>query len=170
MSSGSCKREEIESARKRKRCWRVAPAGWSSSDSDKEIEKETDLPSKERLCLSLKKNKGSRFQSVSPKSAAELSIPTPPKNTRNSTCWAVHNLDEWFKWHNSQPGAEQCPVEFLSADCTAEMINKWLQVYIVETRNKSGEPYPPKMLHTLLSGILCHMTSKNPCYRNFLTL
>ena len=146
--------------------WKISPEGWSSSDSDGE--KENKPPSKKRPCLSLKKTKGSRFQPVSPDSVAKLAIPNPPKNTKSSTSWAVRNLNEWYDWHNSQAGAEQCPVEFLSPSCTAEILNKWLQVYVAETRNKSGQPYLPKTLYALLAGILRHMTSQNPRYPNFL--
>ena len=50
----------------------------------------------------------------------------------------------------------------------AEVLNKWLCVYVAETRSCSGEAYPPATVHSLLSGILRHMRSQNPMYPNFL--
>ncbi len=47
-------------------------------------------------------------------------------------------------------------------------MNKWLQVYVAETRNKTGQPYPPKTVYSLLTGILRHMTAQNPRYPNYL--
>ena len=52
--------------------------------------------------------------------------------------------------------------------CSAETLGKWLPVYVTETRNKAGQPYPPKTVYSLLSGILRHMTIQNPNYPNFL--
>ena len=52
--------------------------------------------------------------------------------------------------------------------CSAELLDKWLPVYVMETRNKSGDPYPPKTIYSLLTGILRHMTTENPSYPNFL--
>ena len=99
---------------------------------------------------------------------AKLAAPNPPKNTQASTSWAMRNLNEWFKWHNSQPGVERCPEELLTPNCSGDTLNKWFQVYVGETRNKTGQPYPPNTLYSLLTGILCSMTAQNPCYPNFL--
>ncbi len=51
-----------------KRRGRIAPEGWSSSDSEGELDKENEPPHKKRLCLSLTKGAGptGRFKIVSP--------------------------------------------------------------------------------------------------------
>ena len=35
-----------------------------------------------------------------------------------------------------------------------ELVSKWLCKYIMETRQDSGSPYPPKTLYSLLCGLL----------------
>ncbi len=121
--------------------------------------------------LSLKKGKTGRFQVNSLRSTKKLATPNPPKNTKNSTSWAVRNLNEWYKWHNSQPVAEQCPVDFcrqtVLLKCSTNRI--WLQLYVAETRNKTGQPYPPKslysLLHSSLYGQLVPETPREWCWR-----
>ncbi len=73
-----------------KRCGRIAPEGWSSSDSEGELDKENGPPHKKRPCLSLTKGAGptGRFKVVSLGSVKQLAVPNPPKNTQNSTSWA----------------------------------------------------------------------------------
>ena len=129
-----------------KRLGTIAPEGWSSSsdsEDNKISRKENTAPNKKRLCLSIKGKYTVRFKPVSPKSVENLAAPNPPQKTQASTSWAMRNLNEWFKWHNSQPGVEQCPGEFLTLNCGGNTLNKWLQLYIAETRNKAGQPYPP---------------------------
>ena len=138
----------------------IAPKGWSSLESDEEsTEKENKRPSWKRLRLSLQKDNDlseSRFKSVSHEELSTLAAHNLPQNTKASTSWAVYNLHEWFKWHNSSEGAEQCLNEFLESSFRPEVLNKWLQVYVAETRNKDGYAYLPKMLYSLLCGILRH--------------
>ncbi len=40
-----------------------------------------------------------------------------------------------------------------------EQLNHWLSVFVVETRQTTGEPYPPATIHSILSGILRYMRS-----------
>ena len=47
-------------------------------------------------------------------------------------------------------------------------ICKWLSLYIIERRSCKGEPYPPKSLYQLLSGLLRHFRFQNPTFPNFL--
>ena len=56
----------------------------------------------------------------------------------------------------------------MTPNCGGDTLNKWLQVYIAETRSKTGQPYPPNTLYSLLTGILRSMTAQNPRYPNFL--
>ena len=83
----------------------------------------------------------------------------------------MRNLNEWFKWHNSQPGVERCPEELLTPDCSGDTLNKWLQVYVrctlpkLETKQVS---HTHRRHYSLLTGILRSMTAQNPRYPNFI--
>ena len=155
----------------RKRSCSIAPEGWSSEEEEEDKENNAGKQ-KKRLRLSLRKKladkKSERFKATSPKSLSMLSRHNPPANTKASTNWAVHNFHEWFEWHNSNTESETCPDEVLLPSCSSETLGKWLPVYVTETRNKAGQPYPPKTVYSLLSGILRHMTIQNPNYPNFL--
>ena len=140
----------------------IAPEGWSSdSENDAGFANEVN---KKRPSLSLKK----RFKLASSDELTEIKKYNPPKNTQVNTKWAMNNFEQWMQWHNCQDGSEACPDFVLSPECSPELINKWLSVYVCETRNKSGGDYPPKTLYSLLTGILRHMKSLNPSYPNFL--
>ena len=143
----------------------IAPENRSFSSRDEG--KENEPPSAKCLCLSIKKTCRPRFKTVSPRSLKKLATPNPPKNTQVNTNWAIRNLAMWFEWHNKQEGAEMCPEEVVSPSCSSETLNKWLPVYVAETRNKDGKRYPPKTLYSLLTGILRCMTLENPRYLNF---
>ena len=141
--------------------FRVAPDGWSSgSGSDSEFE-----PVKKKRSLWLEKSR--RFEAANPEMLASLAKPYAPKNMQLSTQWAMNNLRDWWKWHNSL-GTEKCPEVVLRSDCSADVLNVWLPMYVTETRNKEGKKYCPKTIYSLLTGILRHMTVENPRYPNFL--
>ena len=132
----------------------IAPEGWSSEGEDKE-NKENNQERRKRLRLSLKRKvdekKEERFRSTSPKKLRELSSYNPPANTKANTSWAMHNYEQWFNWRSSSAPDESCPEEVLLPSCSAEVLGKWLPVYITETRNKKGNFYPPKTLYSLLT-------------------
>ena len=90
-----------------------------------------------------------------------------PKNTTLSTRWAMKNFIDWFCEYNVKNPDSKCPEEVLLPSCSAEVLNKWLSVYVAETRSHTGEPYPATSLYSLLLGILRHMKSENPSYPNF---
>ena len=62
--------------------------------------------------------------------------------------------------HRNSCSAEKCP-ENLLEEMEPSQLNKWLSIFIAETRKVNGEPYPPKSLHLLLSGLQRHMKSFN---------
>ena len=157
----SCSRES------RKRFGSVAPDGWSDSDSSSDFENDPGAANKKRLSL---RRDSKRFKLAKPKEIDELKQPNPPLNMKRSTNWAVKNLQTWWEWHNSavEDKDELCPEIVVTSKCTVELLNKWLPVYVMETRNKNGDPYPPKTLYSLLTGILRHMRTENPSYPNFL--
>ena len=158
-------------SKEEKKRFRVAPDGWtSSSSSDSEAFVAKPEKKTRRLRLGVKKRVGSensRFQLAKSETLDKMAKPYMPKNTEMNK-WAVNNLKEWWIWHNRQEGAEECPEEILSSECSAEMLNTWLAVYAVETRSKDGKSYSPTTIYSLLTGILRSMTVKNPLYPNFL--
>ena len=79
----------------------------------------------------------------------------------------MKNLQDWFDDYNHCYPHSCCPEELLSPTCSKELLDKWLSVFIVETRSKNGQPYPPKTLY--LTGILQRMRNLNPDYPNFLS-
>ena len=97
-----------------------------------------------------------RFSTVSASELERLSEPFIPKQTEKATKWAVDNFSSWLEYNNSTVDGEKCPPNLLE-DMTPVLLNKWLSVYIVETRKTNGELYPPATIHSLLSGLLRHM-------------
>lgn len=125
---------------------------------------------KKRLSLSLKKRRTSerRFGETSEEELHSMSSYMMPKNSATSSRWALKNLSEWREEYNRRHSDKSCPEEVLLPTCSKELLNEWLCVYITETRNKNGEPYPPRTVYSLLSGILREMRVQNPEYPNFL--
>ena len=135
---------------------------------NKENRSPNEPPSKKKkLSLSLK-NGRNRFQAIEKDHLDELSTPHVPKNTSVMIRWAMTNLKDWFDDHNSCNPELPCPDDILSPSCDAEVLNDWLCVFVMETRTKDGTRYPPRSIHSLLSGILRHMRAVNPNYPNFL--
>ena len=80
-----------------------------------------------------------------------------PENSARSSRWALNNLRSWFDEYNKRNEDDKCPAEILTPSCSKEILNKWLCVYVLETRNHVGQPYPPKTVYSLLCGILREM-------------
>ena len=123
-----------------------------------DMEKENIPPEKRRVSLSLKKkNNSARFGKTSEETLKSFATLTMPKNSARSSKWATTNLKEWYVDYNSRNPDTECPVDILSPSCSEELLNKWLCVYVVETRNQDGNLYPPKTVYTLVCGILREM-------------
>ena len=134
------------------------------------MEKENIPPTKKaKVSLSLKKSRKPRFQPVSEDKLKGMTVPYVPKNTEQSSKWAMTNFREWFDSYNERNAENTCPEEVLSPSCRSDVLCKWLCVFVTETRSKFGKPYPPKTIMSLLAGILRHMRHSNPDYPNFLS-
>ena len=94
-------------------------------------------------------------------------MPQVLKNTEKASKWAMGNLKDWFEDYSSRNPNNTCPSEVLTPICSNEVLNKWLCVFINEIRSKTGDPYPPKMIQSLLAGILRSMRLLNSNYPNF---
>ena len=157
----SCSRES------RKRFGSIAPDGWSDSDSSSDFENDPGAANKKRLSL---RRDSKRFKLAKPKEIDELKQPNPPLNMKRSTNWAVKKSTNLVGMAQSavEDKDELCPEIVVTSKCTVGLLNKWLPVYVMETRNKNCDPFPPKTLYSLLTGILRHMRTENPSYPNFL--
>ena len=133
--------------------------------SEKENDDPNPVPSKKRKLSLSRKGKG-RFSSVSEHQLTVMSKPRVPKNTEKSSKWAIGNLKDWFEDYNNRNPSDTCPSEILTPTCSKEILNKWLCVFINETRSRTGDPYPPKTIQSLLAGILHSMRILNPSYPN----
>lgn len=92
-----------------------------------------------------------------------------PKTTAESTRWSFKIFQDWVRDFNDRnTAADQCPDYVLSSSCSKEELNKWLTLFVVEVRNQNGDPYPPRTLYSILSGISRYMRSENPDYPNFM--
>ena len=112
------------------------------------------LTSKRRkLSLSLKKKSG-HFGNTLEDILESLGTYNMPKKSADSSKWATKNLREWLEDYNSRNPMKKCPDDLLLPYCSKELLNKWLCVYVTETRNQNGDPYPPKSIYALLCGIL----------------
>ena len=114
-----------------------------------------ELPSAAKKCkLSLSLSREHRFSVVSENEIKNLEKRQVPKTTDASTRWAFKILKDWVYEFNDRNGEEQCPESILSPSCTKEELNKWLNLFIAETRNQNEDQYPPRTIYAILSGIL----------------
>ena len=90
-----------------------------------------------------------------------------PKNTDSNTAWAVQNFEAWCEWRQNKNPEEPVPVNLLEAN-NAISLNKWLSLYLIETRRKDGREFPSSTLDCLLSGLYRHTRKLNPYAVNFM--
>ena len=84
-----------------------------------------------------------------------------PQTTLQSNSWASRNFNAWKEWRNQQDLENQVPANLLVSGTAAEL-NKWLSLYVAETRKKDGTHFPSSSLTLLLSGLKRWMTQQNP--------
>jgi hypothetical protein len=90
---------------------------------------------------------------LSPKSSPErkkAAVGVIPKNTDNSTQWALQNFNSWAT--NRVSIGHPVPDNLLQCH-DAKIVCKYLSLYVMETRREDGNPYPPSSLRVLLSGL-----------------
>ena len=75
-----------------------------------------------------------------------------PPNTAASTRWAIGNFNAWREWRNEM-NPDNCVPENLFESGNSDELNKWLSLYIRETRRKDGEPFPTCTMNQLLSDV-----------------
>ncbi len=138
------------------------------------MEKENSEPNtkKRRLSLSRKKKKMNdvdRFADIPNETLESMATYNMPKNSALNSKWAMNNLNDWFVDYNTRHPDKRCPPEILSPSCLSkDLLNKWFSVFISETRNQRGEPYPPKSLYNMTCAIVREMRTQNAAYPNFM--
>ena len=120
-----------------------------------------DLPMRDEK-FDLNEVDHSRF--VKPVSDEELKILVENQenvNTKNNTKWVIMNV--FNKW------CEQHMEDILQQlhEMNADVMNYWLQRFIVEGRRKDGAEYPPKSLYLIACGLLRHLRNNSVYDKNF---
>ena len=119
--------------------------------ADKENSPPGTEPLKKRKRLSLSR-KGRFKKIVADDELEEAAKGVVPKNTKRRDIWAIKNFEDWAKNRREREPSDPVPEDLLK--CTdPEVINTWLSRFVLETRQKNGQPYPPRSLHGLLCGI-----------------
>ena len=90
-----------------------------------------------------------------------------PQNTLANNEWAVRNFSEWAEWRCKSYPDHPIPENILTC-ADASTLNKWLSLYIIETRKRDGQRYPSSTLNLLLCGLKRYMKKINPSIPNFL--
>ena len=119
-----------------------------------ESDKENQPPKRRRLSLSLTRN---RFKKVTEEDVSRAKKGYVPSNTARNTKWAVANFESW----RLSLGKDLYPEDILLTD-DSELLCSCLCKYVLDTRKESGEPYPPKSILNLLSGLLRYMRENKP--------
>ena len=84
-----------------------------------------------------------------------------PKNTEKNDLWAMRVFQEWVQNRNAETDKkDHCPEGVLNTD-DAEVLAKWLSLFVMEVRKKDGTEYPPATIHLLLCGLQRIMRRQN---------
>ena len=79
--------------------------------------------------------------------AQESSIPA---NTKATTNWCVKAWEDWAQTSNGKLLPGEAPFFTTFTDLT---VADWLSKYVLEIREKNGQPYPPDSLYQLICGV-----------------
>ena len=125
------------------------------SDSDDVFQ----APKSKKRCKSLsleKKPKENRFELVTEKDAEKSAKGVVPRNTEKNDRWALNTFKAWISERNDRCKElslnELCPEDVLDRG-NAELLNKWLSLFVLEVRKVDGSRYPPSSIHLILCGL-----------------
>ena len=95
----------------------------------------------------------SRFALTSDTQLEEAKVAAISKNTAKSTLWCVNVWKEWSQYRQSlHPGAySEWPIHLYLAD--NQQLDYWLSKFVLETRKRNGDHYPPKTLYAICCGL-----------------
>ena len=105
-----------------------------------------------RLSLLLKGPLSEHFQAVAGEEISQLKKPYVPDNTRHSTDWAVRTFEQWRNFYKSKQNKSKCPHDILMTE-DIEALCHWLCILVMEVRKESGDPYTPRSIVQLMSGL-----------------
>ena len=112
----------------------------------------------------LKKPKENRFELVTEKDAEKSAKGVVPRNTEKNNRWALNTFKAWISKRNDcckeLSRKKLCPEDVLDGD-NAELLNKWLSLFVMEVRKVDGSCYPPLLIHLILCGLQCYMRRNN---------
>ena len=149
---------------------KMATASVSESQdesNDPENDPQPQPSKKRRILLSLKKKREApRFTLSTDEEIEAAAKGVVPANTSRANDWAKRNFQEWIRVRNEANPLDQAPADFLTCN-EPEIVSKWLQKFVLETSQESGDPYPPKSLYAILCG-LYQISQSNGVSFNFL--
>ena len=111
-----------------------------------------------------KKKKEAQGRFVSPKKRMdEYEKAFCSQNTKVNARWAVNNFNAWQRDYNTRHPGKPCPDDLLLSNSASDVAS-WLEKYVLSTRKRTREPYPPKTVYLLLCGLQRYM--KKVCAMN----
>ena len=75
-----------------------------------------------------------------------------PKKTSSNMQWTVNNFNSWAN-ERSKRGPSYCVPPDLLKSHDAELVAKWLCLFVMETHREDKKPYPPSTISNLVSGL-----------------
>ncbi len=94
-------------------------------------------------------------------------------NTIKSTSWAIKTFHDWKRARNAKCTstedyiAEDVLEQFTFDGEPAPLVHA-LSLFVMEARNKDGNPYTPSSIHGMLCGIKRYMTDREPSCPSFM--
>uniref|UniRef100_A0A1X7TE96 QRICH1-like domain-containing protein n=1 Tax=Amphimedon queenslandica TaxID=400682 RepID=A0A1X7TE96_AMPQE len=80
--------------------------------------------------------------------------------------WAQKILDRWIQFRATiEDPSEAVPCDLLSCN-DPQVLSEWLSKFVMEVRQESGEPYPPRSVQSILFG-LYRISRENGIFCNF---
>ena len=104
----------------------------------------------------------SRFSLTTDSQLQEAKVASVSKNTAKTTAWSLNIWKEWSKHRQTlHPGAySEWPVHLYLADNT--QLDYWLSKFVLETRKRNGDYYPPKTLYAICCGLQRYIQEHRP--------
>ena len=90
-----------------------------------------------------------------------------PLNTQKNTAWATTVWIDWTEYRKGEANTSEEYPSPLIHRMSKEELGKWLPHFVLEIRNKNGDPYPPNTLYQLCCGLLRQIRTTNPSWNIF---
>ena len=120
-----------------------------TSQQDLPIEEDAGTSSLSQLGWSRSQSSGRFAKPVTEEDILQNIQSAIPSNTRRSTTWGVKIWDSWVDYRRSL-GTEIPPS---LEEITNDELNQWLSRFVMEVRNKSGQPYVGGTLYAICAAL-----------------